>query len=101
MMTRNKLHLFIAGFVGVSVLVASVLLWVSHLGRMDVQQAKPYVTYSKLLYAADNCGRYKEQYATCPTNLAQLAEGLPEFGDPLDKDAWGRQIVLNPYSPEL
>ena len=47
------------------------------------------------------CESYKAQYNVWPTSLAQLAEGRPEFGDPLDKDAWGRQIVLVPYSPEV
>ncbi len=100
-MTKNKVHLFIGGFVIVSALVGSFLQWGWHLTRMDIEQSNPYVTYSKLLYAAEICERYKAQYAIWPTNLVQLAEGRPEFGDPLDKDTWGRQIVLVPYSPEL
>ena len=40
------------------------------------------MTYSKLLYAAEVCERYKAQYGVWPTNFVQLSEGRPEFGDP-------------------
>ena len=101
MTMSNKVSLFIGGLAIVSALVAGFLLWAWHFTRTDIEQAKPYVTYSKLRYAAEVCERYKAQYTVWPTNLAQLAEGRPEFGEPLDKDAWGCQIVFIPYSPVL
>ena len=99
MTTSNKISLFIGGFAIVAALVAGFLLWAWHLTQTDIEQAKPYVTYSKLLYAAEVCERYKAQYGVWPTNFVQLSEGRPEFGDPLDKDAWGRQFMFIPFSP--
>src|SRR5437773_11378820 len=71
MTMNNKVSLFIGGLAIVSALVAGFLLWAWHLTRTDIEQAKPYVTYSKLLYAAEVCERYKAQYAVCQTNLFQ------------------------------
>src|SRR6185369_7871006 len=97
----NKITLLIASFGITSVLMASWMLWTWNVTRTDIEDAKPYVTYSKLLYSAEVCDRYKTQYSLWPTNLVQLAEGRPEFGDPLDKDAWGRPFVFIPYDPVL
>jgi Type II secretion system (T2SS), protein G len=62
---------------------------------------RPYVTYKCLMYIAGGCDQYKAQYGTWPTSLAKLTNALPQFGDPWDKDGWGREVILIPYNKSV
>lgn len=64
-----------------------------------LQELKPSATYNRLIDCAYACERYKSHFGAWPDSMAQLLNaGSPDFADPLDKDAWGRQLTLFPYN---
>lgn len=88
-------------------LIAGVLLWGHLVITRDDQDSKPYVTYTRLMYAASRCDLYKNQYGVWPNSLAQLRAFRPEFND-WAKDAWGQNgnkwghdFLLVPYDQSL
>lgn len=72
----------------IALFMASLLVVGNILLSRDIQQSKPYVTYTRLIYVASCCDKYKEQFGSWPTSLAQLGSFRPELGD-WAKDAWG------------
>jgi hypothetical protein len=78
-------------------LAVGLVLWSRIRDEKDRQAIKPYVTWTRLMYLAEGCDKYRAQYGRWPDSLAQLQKGRPELVDPWDKDAWGRQIVIVPY----
>jgi hypothetical protein len=73
----------------------------------DVQESKPYITYSRMIFVASDCDKYKTKYGLWPNTLQQLIAFSPElvdwakdaFGQGDDK--WGRYVVLVPYDSSL
>lgn len=76
-------------------------------GWQQRQEIKPWITYTRLMYAASKCDLYKEQKGVWPDSLAQLRSFRPEFND-WAKDAWGqsdniwgRDFILIPYKESI
>jgi hypothetical protein len=69
--------------------------------QRDLEESKPWVTYTRLIYLANGCDKYRAQFGTEPNSLTQLQTGRPELVDPWDKDAWGLEIMLVPYDESL
>lgn len=84
-----------------ALLIIGLLLWAHGVSTRDKEESKPYVTYTRLIYLAQGCDKYKAQSGAWPDSLAQLQAGRPELVDPWDKDAWGRGIVFVPYDTSL
>lgn len=78
-------------------LIAGLFVWGHLSSDREQQEIKPYVTWTRLMYLAEGCDKYRAQYGVWPASLAQLQTGRPELVDPWDKDAWGRQVVFVPY----
>ncbi|MGO9246727.1 MAG: type II secretion system protein GspG [Verrucomicrobiia bacterium] len=85
----------------IAAFVAGLFLVGRYLGHKEMEEIKPWVTYGGLMYVASGCDKYKAQYGEWPSSLAQLVAARTEFGDPWDKDAWGRDLVLVPFSRSL
>jgi len=97
----NKMRAFsiIGGII--VILIAGLFLLGRIASNRELQEIKPSITYSRLMYLAEGCDKYKAQYGTWPDSLVRLQVGRPEFVDPWDKDGWGREIVLVPYNKTL
>ncbi len=75
--------------------------------KRDLQQSKPYITYTRLMAVASDCDKFKAQYGAWPTSLDQLISFRPELstwardawraGD----DVWGRYAILIQYDESL
>lgn len=93
---RDRLTLLVCGVV--AIFVASSLILFRPGGDRKFQELKPTATYARLMDCAYQCDRYKSHYGAWPDSMPQLLNGsTPNFTDPLDKDAWGRELVLAPY----
>jgi hypothetical protein len=93
---------WVIGICGIAAsLVVGLLLLIRFSVVRDLQESKPWITYSRLMYLAAGCDKYRAQYGAQPHSLTQLQTGRPELVDPWDKDAWGREIILVPYSESL
>lgn len=86
--------IFVVGIIG-------MLLWGHIVISRDKEDSKPYVTYTRLMYLARGCDKYKAQSGSWPGSLAQLQAGRPELVDPWDKDAWEREFVFVQYNASL
>jgi hypothetical protein len=97
---RTLIILMIAG-------IAIVFVGFRVYGWRERQETKPWITYTRLMYAASRCDLYKAEFGVWPSSLAQLRSFRPEFND-WAKDAWGqadtmwgRDFVLIPYKASL
>lgn len=79
-------------------IVICLFVYAQAIHQRELQRVKPYVTYTRLVYLAEGCDRYKAQSGVWPRSLEQLQSGRPELVDPWDKDAWGRKILVVPYN---
>jgi hypothetical protein len=82
------------------VLIAGVLLCGRIFSQRQLQEIKPFVTYSRLVGVASDCDKYKAQYGAWPNSIEQLIAFRPELID-WAKDGWGRYVVLVPYDKSL
>jgi hypothetical protein len=100
MTLSNKIRvvLWICGIV--AALVAGLFLAARYLGHKELEDIKPYVTYSILMNVARDCDEYKRQNSTWPSSLAQLIAFRPELTD-WAKDGWGRYVELVPYNESI
>jgi hypothetical protein len=63
-------------------LVLGLLLFIRFSLLKDLRESKPWITYSRLIYLAEGCDKYRAQYGAQPNSLTQLQTGHPEFTDP-------------------
>jgi hypothetical protein len=86
--------------VGIVVFIISSLIFFRTGSDGKFQQLKPAATYDRLIDCAYACERYKSQYGAWPDSMDKLlSASSPDFTDPLDKDAWGRELMLLPFNP--
>ena len=83
------------------ILIVGLLAWGRISGEREQQEIKPWQTYGDLLYVASRCDLYRLQSGKWPDSRAQLLASRPELADPWNKDAWGRDWVLVPYSESI
>ena len=88
-------------------IIISLLIIPRIITARGMQEAKPYVTYTRLIYVASWCDKYKGQYGAWPSSLAQLRAFRPELID-WARDAWGpgdnmwgRDVVLISYNETI
>jgi hypothetical protein len=81
-------------------LTVGLLLSVRILGSKELEDIKPWVTYSRLMGVARVCDEYKRQNGVWPNSLAQLLVPHPELKD-WAKDGWGRYVQLVSYNESL
>jgi hypothetical protein len=83
------------------VLIAGWFIWGPIALKRKMEEIKPWGTYMRLMDIAEECDKYHAQFGKWPNSLAELQAGHPELLDPLDKDAWGRELVIIPYKGVL
>lgn len=74
--------------------------YLGYLGHKELEDIKPWVTYSRLMGVARDCDEYRQQYSVWPTSLEQLLVPHPELKD-WAKDGWRRYAELIPYNESL
>ena len=114
MKNRDRLHsdvglmrtLFIILCI-VASLIVGLFIFVQIAEERDLQESKPFITYTRLVAVASDCDEYKAKYGFWPSSLQQLIAFKPELVD-WAKDAfgrgddkWGRYVVLVPYNDSL
>lgn len=84
-----------------AILITGLLGWVRVSDTKQLQESKPWVTHSRLMYfVSHGCNEYKEQYHVWPSSLDQLRR----FGADLNeraKDMWGNDFIFVPYNDSL
>jgi len=81
-------------------LIIGFLIWARISGEREFQETRPYVTYTRLIYTASWCDKYRDKYGVFPSSLEQLYSFQPKLSD-WAKDTWGRDPVLVPYDKAL
>jgi hypothetical protein len=94
----NKTRTTSLVFVTISALGGSLFLWGWVMNEKYSREIRPWITYKRLLYIAEECDKYKESHSAWPSSLTELWALHPEMLDPWSKDAWGRNILLVPYN---
>jgi len=96
----------ILGIVAAGLIVAP-LIYLRVTVERDLQESKPYITYTRLVAVASDCDKYKTNYGVWPTSLEKLIAFKPELID-WAKDAWGqgddkwgRYVVFVPYDASV
>jgi hypothetical protein len=89
---------FICGVI--VLLAAGIILWERHLWSKEVEEMKPYLTYTRLIGAAKDCDEYWNVRHTWPNSLAELREFRPDLSE-WAVDMWGRDFILVPYEESL
>ncbi len=85
--------------IGLAVLVG-VVTWGRAVRQREVQQVKPYLTYTRLMGAAKDCDEYWEQHRGWPTSIAELRAFRSDLNE-WAVDMWGRDFVLVPFNASL
>jgi hypothetical protein len=66
----------------------------------ELEEIKPYVTYTRLVYLASGCDKFKNERGAWPSSLAELQAFRADFNE-FSQDMWGRALVLVPYNPSM
>jgi hypothetical protein len=98
-MNKRRVILSICGMP--VILIIGLFVWARISGGIEQQEIKPWQTYGDLLYVASRCDVYRQQSGKWPDSRAQLLVSRPELAAPWDKDAWGHDWVLVPYSESV
>jgi hypothetical protein len=91
--------LIIGGIVVIAVI--SLLAWIHIADKKVLDESKPWVTYSRLMYCVTHgCNEYKKQYGSWPSSI----DDLRAFGADLNErstDMWGHIFIMVPYDASL
>ena len=88
-------------------LIVGLCIFMRIAAKRELQEIKPYITYTRLIGVASDCDKYKAQYSVWPNSLAQLRAFRPELSDwakdawGKEDDVWGRDVVLVPFNETL
>jgi hypothetical protein len=82
---------------GIFALGVGAVLWLNISRHKEVQEVKPYLTYTRLMGAARDCDEYWSQHQSWPSSIAQLRAFRPDLNE-WAVDMWGRDFVLVPFS---
>jgi hypothetical protein len=92
--------LFIIGGI-LTLAILGLLLWIQIADKKQLNDSKPWVTYSRLMYCVSHgCNEYKKRYGSWPNSLDRLRA----FGEDLNErstDMWGHDFILVPYNESL
>ena len=90
-----------AVFVILVILIASLAIWIRISDAKRLEEGKPWITHSRLMYFVSNgCTKYKTHFGVWPSSLAQLRE-LGEDLNERASDTWGNVFIFVPYNESL
>jgi hypothetical protein len=101
MTLRIKMRAILIILLVIISVVAGLFIWGWIASNRVIEEIKPYVTYSRLMFVAAGCDEYKKEKGVWPTSLAQLHAFRVDLNDPWTRDSWGRDVVLVPYDESL
>lgn len=96
---KTSAALIICAIIGI--FIASLFICGKIITSQKRETIRPFMTYKCLINIASGCDQYKANYDRWPDSLATLTNALPQFGDPWDKDGWGREVILIPYDKSV
>jgi hypothetical protein len=65
------------------------------------EEAKPYITYTRVMATADECDEYKVKNGRFPDSMDALHSFRVDLNDPWTQDGWGRELILIPFDDSL